>query len=249
MIGNVLALQPTLAADAHVDPHWTYDEQAQWGMLADPIYKPPFPYADCSIGQKQSPVNIERNSVKKLKGSDELKPRYADVPLSLTNNGHTIRANISKGSLYIGKVEYRLLQFHFHSPSEHLTNGVRYPMEIHFVNGTADGKLAVVGVFVEAGQFNQEFQKILDLAPSRTGATVNTPLPLQPAELLPKNTRHFYTYAGSLTTPPCTEGTQWFVLRETIQASQKQIEQFNGKYYRGNARAEQKLNGRLLGAN
>jgi carbonic anhydrase len=237
----------SFAIETHVDPHWLYIEQDKWSELEDPIYRPPFPYADCGIGQKQSPVNIEQNNVaNNSKHIDEIIPKYTEIPLSLTNNGHTVRANTSKGTLYIGKNEYDLVQFHFHAPSEHLVNGIRYPMEIHFVNGTLDGKMAVLGVFIKAGKFNQTLQKILDLAPDRVGLTVNTALSIRPDQLLPKHTQHFYTYAGSLTTPPCSEGIQWFVLKETIEASTKQIKDFNTKYYQDNARLEQKLNGRKL---
>jgi carbonic anhydrase len=119
-------------------------------------------------------------------------------------------------------------------------------MEIHFVNGTLDGRMAVMGVFIKAGKFNQAFQKILDLAPDRAGLTVNSASSIRPNQLLPKHTQHFYTYAGSLTTPPCSEGIQWLMLKETIEASAKQIEDFNTKYYQGNSRSEQKLNGRKL---
>lgn len=245
LLCNAINPQITFAADAHVDPHWLYIEQDAWSELQDPLYHPPFPYADCGIGQKQSPVNIEQNNVlNNTEHVDDLKPKYNEIPLSLTNNGHTVRVNTSKGALYIGKSKYDLVQFHFHAPSEHLVNGIRYPMEIHFVNGTIDGRMAVIAVFIEAGKFNPIFQKILDFAPEQAGSTVNTSLSIRPNQLLPKHTQHFYTYAGSLTTPPCSEGIQWLVLKETIEASAKQIEDFNAKYYRGNARSEQKLNGR-----
>jgi carbonic anhydrase len=235
------------AIDAHIDPHWLYNEQEKWSELEDPLYRPPFPYADCGIGQKQSPVNIEQeNVINNGEHIDEITPKYTEIPLSLTNNGHTVRANTSKGTLYIGKNEYDLVQFHFHAPSEHLVNGIRFPMEIHFVNGTLDGRMAVMGVFIKAGKFNQAFQKILDLAPDRAGLTVNSASSIRPNQLLPKHTQHFYTYAGSLTTPPCSEGIQWLMLKETIEASAKQIEDFNTKYYQGNSRSEQKLNGRKL---
>ena len=232
---NVLTPGLTVAEDGHSDPHWTYDEQENWGELNDQLYKPPFPYAECGIGQKQSPVNIEQSNVVKVEKIDELQPHYVEVPLSLTNNGHTIRANIEKGTLYFGNNEYDLVQFHFHAPSEHLIDGIRYPMEIHFVNGTADGRMAVVGVLIKAGAFNPAFQEILDMA-----------LLIRPDQLLPKHSRHFYTYAGSLTTPPCSEGVQWFILQEALEVSEKQIKAFNSKFYHGNARTEQKLNDRQM---
>ncbi|MGR9051634.1 MAG: carbonic anhydrase [Gammaproteobacteria bacterium] len=241
-------MQNAVAVDGHTDPHWGYEEQENWGEIRDTLYKPPFPYAECGIGQKQSPVDIERDQVVKVEKIDELEPHYVEIPLSLTNNGHTVRVNTSKGWLNFGRNEYQLLQFHFHAPSEHLLNGAHFPMEIHFVNGTEDGRIAVVGVFVKAGDFNPAFQAILDQAPALPGQTVETTLSLRPGQLLPHHTKHFYTYAGSLTTPPCSEGVQWFVMTEALEVSEDQIDAFVTKFYRGNARSEQKLNGRKLDA-
>ncbi len=246
LFGQLLIPDTVFAADGHADPHWTYEEQESWAELKDPLYKPPFPYAECGIGQKQSPVNIEPNNVIKVEKIDELQANYAEVPLSLTNNGHTIRANIAKGSLYFGNNEYDLVQFHFHAPSEHLVNGLVYPMEIHFVNGTADGRMAVVGVLVRAGAFNPAFQRILEQAPSQVGQTITPALSIRPDKLLPEHTQHFYTYAGSLTTPPCSEGVQWFLLQEFLEVSEEQIKAFTSKFFHDNARSEQQLNGRKL---
>ena len=238
----------TWAKDGHADPHWNYLEQDQWGMLEDPTYHPPFPYAECGIGQHQSPVNIDSSDAINVKSIDDLKPKYIGIPLSLTNNGHTIRINTPKGMLFFGRNAYELLQFHFHAPSEHLLNGQHFPMEIHFVNGTIDGRIAVIGVFIEAGKFNPTFQQILESAPDYPGETNTTTNNLRPAGLLPPHPQHFYTYAGSLTTPPCSEGIQWFILKETVKVSQKQIEEFTSRFYRDNARTEQNLNGRKLDA-
>ncbi|MDO8843175.1 carbonic anhydrase [Methylicorpusculum sp.] len=242
----LLTPNSVFAADGHADPHWTYEEQADWSVLKDPLYKPPFPYAECGIGQKQSPVNIDPGNVINVDKIDELQPSYIEVPLSLTNNGHTIRANIAEGALFFGNNQYDLVQFHFHAPSEHLLNGVTYPMEIHFVNGTADGRMAVVAVLIKAGTFNAAFQEILDQAPTQAGQTANPALLIRPDRLLPKHTQHFYTYAGSLTTPPCSEGVQWFILQELLEISEQQIKAFNSRFYHDNVRSEQKLNGRKL---
>ena len=234
-------------ADSHNDPHWTYDEQKKWGVLVDPTYNPKFPYAECAIGQKQSPVNIDSTDVHKTDDIDEMNIDYAANPLSVTNNGHTLRVNVSSGNLHIGRNLYSLAQYHFHAPSEHHLDGTGYPLEIHFVHGTEDGRLAVIAVFMQTGEFNPEFQKILDAAPQKAGATTTDDATLSdPNLLLPKNRKNFYTYAGSLTTPPCNEGVQWYVMTETVQASAEQIEWFINTYYRNNARGEQRLNGRHL---
>jgi len=117
-------------------------------------------------------------------------------------------------------------------------------LEIHFVNVAVNGKLAVVGVLVKEGAANAEFQKILDNAPLVEG-TNTLPETIRPARLLPADREHFYNYAGSLTTPPCTEGVDWHVLRQPIEASAAQIAQFEALYV-DNARATQDLNGRIV---
>lgn len=247
-LSSLLLPHLTFSKNVHVDPHWVYEKQGVWGELKDHLYSPPYPYAECSIGQKQSPINIEPSNIIKVEKIDELHPSYTEIPLSLTNNGHTIRANTAYGKLYFGNNEYDLVQFHFHSPSEHLINGVSYPMEIHFVNGTADGRMAVLGVMVKAGAFNSAFQEILDRAPSVGGQTTTSMVVIHPEQFLPAHPQHFYTYSGSLTTPPCNEGVQWFILQEALEVSENQIALFNSKFYHGNARGEQKLNGRRLDA-
>ena len=142
------------------DPHWLYDEQAEWGEITDKTVtvKPPYPYAECSLGQKQSPVDL--GTAKAVSSMNLLQPKYLEEPLVISNNGHTVKVNAKAGNLMIGSEKYDLLQYHIHAPSEHVINGKTYPLEIHFVHGTPDGKLAVLGVFAEEGKVNIEFQKI-----------------------------------------------------------------------------------------
>ncbi|MGZ5050647.1 MAG: carbonic anhydrase [Methylobacter sp.] len=243
---HFLHMNASFAADEHADPHWTYNEQENWAELKDPLYKPPFPYAECGIGQKQSPIDIATTNLIKVEKIDELQPNYVEVPLSLTNNGHTIRANITNGTLNFGNNVYELVQFHFHAPSEHRINGQVYPMEIHFVNGTADGRMAVLGVMIVSGAFNPAFQEILDYSPTLSGQTNTPAISIQLNKLLPKHAQHFYTYAGSLTTPPCSEGVQWFILRDFLEVSGTQIKAFTNKFFSNNSRSEQQLNGRKV---
>jgi carbonic anhydrase len=147
--------------------------------------------------------------------------------------------------LSIGSEKYTLLQYHIHAPSEHTIGGKMYAAEIHFVHGTPDGKLAVVGVLVDApstAKANVEFQNLLNLAPhNQTDAPVLT---ANPAKLLP-STSKFYLYSGSLTTPPCTEGVNWYVLQKPIQITPAQLTTFE-TLYSGNARSVQALNGRQV---
>jgi carbonic anhydrase len=164
---------------------------------------------------------------------------YRPTPLEVENNGHTIEVKVASGSyLRIGQERYQLVQFHFHTPSEHRLQGQEYPMELHFVHRNALGELAVVGVFLREGAANPIIQRIWDRAEAEPAQAEM----LDPEDLLPAN-RDYYRYAGSLTTPPCTEGVRWHVLHEPVDVSAAQVDEFRA-IFPLNARPIQPLNGR-----
>jgi len=258
---TTIALMALITAHSvFADPHWTYeidgdtavfDGQNHWAEIIDPTSTAPvplnYPYVECGIGQKQSPINISTPLTNQAKLND-ITLNYHANPLVVENNGHTIKVNesiTSPGTMYIGNIlsydEYTLLQYHIHSPSEHTVNGVSYPMEIHFVHGTPDGKLAVIGVVVQPGTHNNELQKILDNAPASVATNSPENVFIDPRGL---DTRNYVSYAGSLTTPPCTEGVNWYVLTTPIEASGAQITSFQS-FFTDNARQTQNLNGRV----
>jgi carbonic anhydrase len=142
----------------------------------------------------------------------------------------------SESYLRIGQERYKLVQFHFHTPSEHRLHGEQFPMELHFVHRNALGELAVVGVFLREGAANPLIQQIWDAVSSEAGGQID------PEDLLPQN-REYYRYAGSLTTPPCTEGVRWHVLTEPVELSAAQVDEFRA-IFPLNARPIQPLNGR-----
>lgn len=254
-------------------PHFHYDDQ-HWGDLRDTAAPTTsatsFPYAVCGIGGKQSPVDIDLEHNVNL-GINVPAMSYLPVSLSLTNNGHTIRINMPPAAtnpnyLLVGKEKYELLQLHFHAKSEHVRNNIAYPLEVHFVHATPSGKLAVVGVLFEEGAENAEFAKVLHHMSAVVGTTVDAVshpelvgVNIDPNKFKPRG-KDFDGYAGSLTTPPCTEGVEWFVMRSTITASPLQIQEFEHLYmshpvatptdphpvpvFVGNARLPQNLNGR-----
>ncbi len=239
----------TFASDSAVseDPHWHYEDQADWGAISaiDTTTLAPelYPYAECGLGAKQSPVDLGQST--KVTTTNLLRPSYRAETLSVSNNGHTIKVNTQNSTLNIGSEKYQLLQYHIHAPSEHVVDEKTYPLEIHFVHATPDGKLAVIGVFAEAGiKENADFQKILNNAPKSVEDVEIKAFTLNPAKLL-SSTRDFYLYSGSLTTPPCTEGVNWYVLKNPIQLSQNQITAFEA-FYSDNARHHQALNGRSV---
>jgi len=234
------------SAIASSDPHWTYDEE--WDNLSDttsPTKASDLPYAECGLGQKQSPIDV--GAAKIVASTNMLKTTYKNEVLAVVNNGHSIKVNVpttTKSVLSIGNEKYTLLQYHIHAPSEHVVNGKVYEAEIHFVHATPDGKLAVLGVLVgtDTAKSNMEFQKILDVAPNNT--TDSFALTTDPTKILPSLAK-FYLYSGSLTTPPCTEGVNWYVLKTPIQITPTQLAKFEDLYSE-NARKVQPLNGRQV---
>jgi carbonic anhydrase len=200
----------------------------------------------CAMGQTQSPIDINENSAKKDKSLPQLIFSYLGIPLKIWNNGHTIQVNYPKGSnVKIGSVTYDLLQFHFHTPSEHALDGKRADMEVHFVNAKEDGSLAVVGVLMKKGKKNESLEALFDHLPKKEGPEETVAdAKLNPMDFLPKD-NEYYTYQGSLTTPPCSERVSWFVMKDEIEVSSDQIKKFR-KIFAMNARPLQALSKRVI---
>ncbi|SMF95560.1 carbonic anhydrase [Methylomagnum ishizawai] len=239
-ICGVASTPLALAADM---PHWTYDEQAHWGDIPseDPLATGAhlYPYAVCDIGGSQSPIDISAAKLVHPDAFNALRLVYASaLQPTYLNNGHAAQVKMATdypGVLRIGKDEYPLLQFHFHAPSEHKVDGVVHAAELHFVHIRQDGKMAVVGVFLDEGAENRTIGKILKSMPATSGSASGPAL--NPMALLPAavDRQSFYTYGGSLTTPPCTEGVNWYVLATPITLSTAQLDQLKA-IYDGNAR-------------
>jgi carbonic anhydrase len=140
---------------------------------------------------------------------------------------------------------YQLLQGHFHSPSEHTVNGESFAMEIHLVHSTEEGRLAVVGVMVEEGEEDPMLNRIWSFMPEQVGEMTESPLTVFEAGVLPP-TRNYFAYAGSLTTPPCTEGIKWIVLRDPLTASAEQIARFKERVGASTNRPTQPQNARMI---
>jgi carbonic anhydrase len=172
---------------------------------------------------------------------------YKEGPLKILNNGHTIQVNVEPGStLKINKDVYNLLQFHFHRPSEEQIDGKPMAMVAHFVHKNADGKLAVLGVLLNDGKDNAAIQTLWNNAPKAEGPEVVVDkVKFDPSSLVPAALTH-YNYEGSLTTPPCTEGVNFYILKTPVDISKKQVMDFP---FKRNARPVQPLNGRKINAN
>lgn len=233
-----LALASGTASAADHGPHWGYEGHEgpeHWGDL-DPKF------GACSAGKEQSPINLT-NATPAMTG--DLDIRWTSVPLNVVNNGHTLQCNTTGGgTLRVDGMTYSLLQFHFHHPSEHVVNGMPHAMEVHFVHKAENGSLAVIGVFFQPGADNPNLTPIWNNAPHMAGQTVSRPDMISPMGFIPPRPVT-WRYAGSLTTPPCSEVVSWIVYQDPIEASQEQVQAF-AALFPMNARPPQALNRRKL---
>ena len=240
VICYTLVVVATSAAQEHHPGHsWDYGESngpSHWGEL-----KPEF--ALCKDGHHQSPIDI-RN------------PKKADLPaiqfdykpsaLHIVDNGHTVMINYGPGSfMSVGGEKYALKQFHFHRPSEEKINGEGYEMVVHLVHANQEGKLAVVAVLLQRGEDNPLVRELWkDLPREKEKEEALDSVQIDVAGLLPAD-RGYYTFPGSLTTPPCSENVTWLVLKHPVSVSGAEIEQFS-KLYRHDARPTQPLYDRVV---
>lgn len=227
-----------VGAEAQSQTHWEYEGThgpAHWGSL-DPGF------ATCSEGRQQSPIDLAAAERQDL---PEVAFDYEPSPISILNNGHTIQVDYQPGSgLVLEGARYELVQFHFHHQSEHTVDGAGFPLEMHLVHAGADGALAVVGVFLEEGGMNEALAPVWRQLPRKPGPAAVVEGTVDAASLLPER-RTTWRYAGSLTTPPCTEGVSWLVMTEALSASKEQIEAFRA-IFTVNNRPVQPLNERRL---
>lgn len=239
------ALAATVAITASAaEVHWSYEGEAgpeHWGDLSPD-------YHLCKDGKQQSPVDIAKTTEKNL---GKISFNYSDTTINAVNNGHTLQFNINAGTSYIvvaGK-RYDLLQFHFHTPSEHKINGVAKDMVVHLVHKAADGTLAVIGVMMDnASTGNALMDKLITFFPEHEQSIVDANQKFNPKGLLPYNTAEYFNYPGSLTTPPCSEGVNWIKMKNTIKVSTATLEKFKSVFH-ANARPVQPLNTRKIRKN
>lgn len=206
-------------------PHWDYDQGPSgpdaWGQL-DPSF------GVCQQGGSQSPVDLK--GALRVPSLTGLKLEYGGTRVKVTNDGHTIRVDVDKGStLTIDGKRFELAQFHFHTPSEHIIEGKSYPMELHLVHQAADKNLAVIGVILVEGGPNATLARFWDRLPKQP-SEVDTGQTIELGDILPRSTDDYFTYAGSLTTPPCTESVRWIILQQPVSVSKSQVEKFRAVF-------------------
>lgn len=239
IVCTVVFVAGNAGQEHHPEHAWDYGEAlgpSHWGDL-----KPEF--ATCKTGHQQSPIDI-RNPQKA-----QLPPIHFDYkpsPLHIIDNGHTIMVNYAPGSsISIGEKKYVLKQFHFHRPSEEQINGKPFAMVMHLVHANQEGKLAVVAVLLQQGGDNSlvgELWKHLPGEKDKEERLDNVQIDV--SRILPAD-RGYYTFPGSLTTPPCSEDVTWLVLKNPITVSAEEIERFS-HLYPDNARPTQPLYDRTV---
>ena len=236
----VLVAAGKMLAQEHPPEHvWDYGDAhgpSHWGEL-----KPEF--AECANGHHQSPIDI-RNPQKADLPSIQFD--YKPASLDIIDNGHTIMVTYAPGSsISVGGKMYVLKQFHFHRPSEEKINGKGFEMVAHLVHTGSDGDLAVVAVLLERGKDNPLVREVwADFPKEKEKEEKLDNVKINVAELLPED-HGYYTFPGSLTTPPCTENVTWFVLKNPVTVSDAEIEKFS-KLYRNDARPTQQLYDRVV---
>jgi carbonic anhydrase len=227
-------------AVAHKEIHWAYEGAegpANWGKL-NPAWK------TCDTGKRQSPIDIRDGIGVDL---EPIKFEYVPTFFRIINNGHTVKVSVGQGSrmTVMGRT-FDLVQFHFHRPSEERVNGRGFEMVAHLVHKDLDGRLAVVAVLIERGQPSNLVQTLWNNLPLEQNDDYAPNASIDVSNLLPQDPG-YYTYMGSLTTPPCSEDVLWMVMKQPIQLSPDQIAIF-ARLYPHNARPVQPDNERLIKA-
>ncbi len=233
-----------IAADEHA--HWSYhgsDGPTVWGTLSPE-------YAECGRGTRQSPIDlpvavgVEAPS----EAPAALRAAHHEHVIDVINDGHTVKVVYDDGDdLMLGDKTYSLVQYHFHAPSEHTVGGAHFPLELHLVHRAQDGALAVLAVLLEKGPHNDNFDPVLTHLPQVTGGAEHVEhVAIDVDQMLP-HTRSVFSYTGSLTTPPCTEGVRWLVMRVPVSLDAGQINRLADLLH-DNARPVQPLGERRVSA-
>jgi len=236
----VRAAEATPTAVVPSGPRWGYEAGKagpdSWAEV-DPAN------AVCKVGGAQSPIDMaDALRVPALPG---LQLNYGDTKIKLQNNSHTFLVNVDKGSsLMLDGKRFELVQFQFHTPSEHTIDGRSFPMELHLVHQAADKSMAVIAVMLSEGAPNMLLTRFWERLP-KTEGEAETGVSIAVRDLLPHNIDDYFTYSGSLTTPPCTENVRWIVLKQSVELSKSQIAAFRAVFPM-NARPTQPIGSRVV---
>lgn len=223
VFGSILLVAALAACGGKAQ--WGYTGEIgpeKWGSLDEA-------YAECAEGKVQSPINI---APPYERGERDLEISYSASKAVLVNNGHTIQVNLEgENTITTEGKTFKLVQFHFHAPSEEEVKGKQFPMDAHLVHVGPGGELAVIGLLIWEGAEESELTEVFENLPAESGAEVQLTESINPEELLPPTrSRSYWRYMGSLTTPPCSEGVNWFVMQSPVTLSKAQIEAYTSIY-------------------
>jgi len=243
-LGAILALVGVFSiieADEAHTKHWGYlgeSSPSHWGDISEN-------FKMCKEGKEQSPINIVPTKDINLTPLDL---NYTAGAESIINNGHSIQINMKSGNTlkFNGEI-YKLKQFHFHVPSENNINGDKYPLEAHFVHIADNGKIAVIGVMFIEDKENPVLKRAWSKLPKlEIGKEDKCELSIDEVKVLMPKGGDYYTFKGSLTTPPCSEDVTWIVYKEPLSVSKEQVNAFFNRFGFPNNRPIQPSNGREI---
>ena len=222
--------------------HWSYQ-----GETAPEHWSEIEKNTSCD-GQNQSPINIIESTTILNPSAKDLEVMYSPNTIlkKVENNGHSIQFDFNPGDSILYKHDiYYLKQIHFHEPAEHLINGVKFPIEIHLVHLSQDNNITVLGILGMEGEESQLFEFLESFLPLENGEERIIDQNLDLTSLFPDKT-DFYSYSGSLTTPPCTENVNWVIFKEPIIISLDEVLKLKNNMPLNNYRNEQPVNDRII---
>jgi carbonic anhydrase len=240
----VFAFASLTAVQASAQAPWDFEGKQgalNWGKL-DPAYKA------CAQGHSQSPIDLRGAHLNAV--LQPLQFHYISGPVQIENDGHSVVVHVHPGSYMVADgVRYDLVSFDFRHPSEHAVKGKLTDMEVHLLHQSADGKLAILAIRMteDVSNPNATLSVLWQHLPKTAGHSEKVTEPVNPAGLFPAD-RGYWTYTGSLTTPPCTEGVRWFVFEQELALSRDQLRAY-AALFRINTRAIQDTHGRRIEAN
>lgn len=232
-------LSLSLTSQAASGPDWSYSGKngpEHWGALSSE-------FATCASGKNQSPVDLTDMVEGELAA---LRVDYASAGEEVINDGHTVKIPYAgDNTLTLDERTFHLQQVHFHTPSEYTIEGHQYPMVAHLVHADSEGNLAVTAVMFEEGKSHPDLAKAWARLPQQSGERHTLPNGLSAEALLPED-QAYYRFNGSLTTPPCTEGVRWVIMKTPVQVSEDQLAAMENAIGHTNNRPLQPVNARLI---
>lgn len=212
---------------------WSYEGSSgpqSWGELDEK-------FKFCKIGYNQSPIDIKDKF-----GDSDLKFSYKLSDVEKEKKNYVMNVNFDgQNLLFRGKKKYLLNRISFHHPSEHLVNGKAHSLELQIAHKSEDEQWLIVGIFLEVGKENPEFKKLINLLTAKEKAKGQEGK-FDLSKIVKENDQIFF-YDGSITTPPCTEGVKWYIMKTPIEISKEQMNQIikSAIFVKSNARPVQEF--------